>query len=166
MSFPKDGYVLGPNEGQALWFFNTLATVKAGSEQTHGSFTFIEFLLPPDFGPPIHIHHREDEAWYVLEGEVTFTCGDKVLTATPGSLMMAPRDIPHTFQTWTKGPARFRQVTTPAQFENLAVEMGEPAQDLVLPEPRPVDIQKLLAVSARYEMEWQLPPGGPGDQHA
>lgn len=65
MSFPGQGYALGPNEGDALWFLNTLATIRAGGDEPSGSFTFVEFLLPPDFGPPPHIHHKEDEAWCV-----------------------------------------------------------------------------------------------------
>jgi mannose-6-phosphate isomerase-like protein (cupin superfamily) len=161
VSFPTNGYGLAPDDGDALWFFNTLATVKAGGEETSGSFTFVEFLLPPAFGPPPHIHHKEDEAWYVLEGEVTFTCGDKTLKATPGSFVLAPRDIPHSFMTWADGPARFLQVTGPSQFENFAKEMGSPASELRIPDPGPIDMEKLMAVSQRYDVEWLPPPGPP-----
>ncbi len=161
MSFGHDGYMLGPDEGDSLWFFNTLTTVKAGGEDTHGAFTLMQYLLPPDFGPPPHIHKREDECFYVLDGEFDVTCGERTWTAAPGSLVLLPRGIPHTFHTWPTSPVKLLQVTSPAQFEHYAAEMGEPATSMTLPKPSAPDMDKVLSVGAKYEIEFVLgpPPG-------
>ena len=70
MSLQAEGYVLEAADGDSYWFFNTLTTVKAAGKDTHEAFTLMEFTLPPSFGPPPHIHRREDEGFYVLEGEL------------------------------------------------------------------------------------------------
>ena len=88
---------LGPGEGEALWFLGGLATVKASAETTGGRVAVIEHLAPRGSGSPLHVHHREDEWFYVLEGELTFWVGGEVIVAPAGSFVFGPRDIPHTF---------------------------------------------------------------------
>src|SRR5436309_2281648 len=98
MKVGAKGYVLAKGEGEGIWFLNNLMTVKAGGDNTGNAFTLIESLAPAGFGPPPHVHHAEDEAFYVLEGEATITCGDRTWSATPGSFAFLPRDIPHSFK--------------------------------------------------------------------
>lgn len=157
MSFDKDGYALERGDGDSLWFFNSLLTVKAGGEQTANAWTLCEILSPPDFGPPPHVHDREDEAFYVLEGEVSFSCGEKTWTAGAGSFVHLPRRVTHGFTTWSQGPVRMLQLTSPAQFEHFAADLGAPATRLTLPEPVAPDIARLQEVSARYGIEFLLP---------
>src|SRR5450755_216726 len=88
---------LGAGEGEALWFLGILATVKAGTESTGGRVAVIEHLAPRGSGSPLHVHHREDEWFYVLEGELTFWVGGEIVTGTAGSFVYGPRGIPHTF---------------------------------------------------------------------
>jgi Mannose-6-phosphate isomerase len=83
------GYHLGSGEGKAWWFLDTLMTVKAGGDDTHDSFTLIEFGAPIGFGPPLHIHHREDEAFYLLDGAMQVVCGEDRWEAGPGSYVAA-----------------------------------------------------------------------------
>ncbi|WP_214323740.1 hypothetical protein [Nonomuraea sediminis] len=71
MSFDPTGYLLTPADGPHLWFLDTRMTVKAGADQTGSAFTLIEWSAPVGFGPPQHIHDREDEAFYILEGKTT-----------------------------------------------------------------------------------------------
>ncbi len=158
MSFGRDGYTLGPDEGDSHWFFNTLTTVKAGGDDTHGAFTLMQYVIPPSFGPPPHIHHVEDEAFYVLDGEFVVTCGDQTWTVTPGSFVLLPRGIVHSFQTWETSPVKLLQMTSPAQFEHYAAEMGEPAAAMTLPEPAPPDIDKVLAIGKKYNIDFVLGP--------
>ncbi len=160
MSFQtrSDGYALAAGEGEALWFFNSLATVKAGGAQTAGALTMVELLCPPAFGPPPHLHEREDEAFYVLDGELTVQCGQERWTAGPGGFVFAPRQVVHTFTTGRDG-VRMLQLTTPAQFEDYAREMGEPASARTLPTPQAPDLAQVLEVGARYGITFQLPPG-------
>ena len=159
MTFGDKGYALAQGEGEGLWFFNGLFTVKAGGPDTQDALTVIEAHLPDDLRVPPHVHHQEDEGFYVLEGELTIVCGEQTWTAGPGSFALLPRNIPHSFSVTGNGQARVLQLSWPAQFERFAAEMGEPATEMVLPEPREVDVPKLLAVAPKYGIE-MLPPAG------
>lgn len=158
MTFGQSGYVLGPDEGEAIWFLGTRMTVKAGGEQTHGAVTVVDCECPPGFGPPAHVHHREDEIFYVLEGTLEVTCGDQRWAAGARDLVMLPKGIPHRFEVGGDGPARLLQITTPAQFERFAADVGEPAAAPGLPPPAPPDVERLLAAAARYGVEILPPP--------
>src|SRR5271169_3159055 len=85
------------DHGEALWAFGGLAVIKASSETTEGRVFVVETLAPRGAGSPLHVHHREDEWFYVTEGELTFWVGGQVINAPAGSFVYGPRDIPHTF---------------------------------------------------------------------
>ena len=86
-------------------------------------------------GCPLHVHHFEDEGFYILEGEMTFYVGDQTIKARPGSFLFGPKEVPHAF-TVDSGSGRLLFVLSPAGFEELVREMGEPARELALP-PQP-----------------------------
>ena len=109
---------LAAGEGEALWFLGTLATIKASSETTAGRVAVIEHLAPRGSGSPLHVHRREDEWFYVIEGELTFWVGGDVIAAPAGSFVYGPRDVPHTFIVSSE-QARFLLVTEPAGFESF-----------------------------------------------
>ncbi|NJO22614.1 MAG: cupin domain-containing protein [Sphingomonadales bacterium] len=88
---------LAQGEGEALWFGNSLATIKADGEATGGHCAVIEVLSPQGNGPPLHVHRNEDEWFYVLEGEMLFWVNGQTITCGPGSFAFAPRNLPHTF---------------------------------------------------------------------
>ena len=154
------GYVLAPGEGQATWFLGTLMTVKAGGEQTGNAFTLLEWTAAPGFAPPPHIHHAEDEAFYILEGTMTVTCGDHSWEATPGSFVFLPRGVAHGFTVMGTTPIRGLQLTVPAGFEHFLAEVGEPAQALTLPPPAAPDVEKLLAAAGKNRIDILGPPPG------
>jgi len=158
MTFGTDGYALAEGEGEGLWFFNGLFTIKAGGPETRDAFTLIEAHLPNDLQVPPHIHEREDEGFYVLEGELTIVCGENTWTAGPGSFAMLPRGIPHSFSVTGNRQARMLQLSSPAQFERFAAEMGELATEMVIPEPREIDVPKLLSVAPKYGIQMLPPP--------
>lgn len=158
MSDGHHPYLLSREEGTSVWFLGTLMTVKATGETTNQGFALIEQVLPAGFAPPPHIHQTEDEAFYILEGNLTFTCGDRTLNATPGSFVYLPRGIVHSFTVAAEQPARLLQINTPTGLEHFFVEMGEKAQALTLPPPGPPDVEKLMALAPKYHMEIQLPP--------
>ena len=151
-------YALSRDEGQAIWFLGTLFTVKATGEQTGGAYMLIEELIPAGFGPPPHVHHVEEEAFYVLEGELTVTCGEQTWQAGPGSYVFLPRGIVHGFAVTSPQPARVLQFNAPAGFEKFAAEMGEPARVRALPPMAPPDLEKLLRLAAKHNIELKLPP--------
>src|SRR6266567_7542064 len=87
----------GQGEGEARWFLGFLVTIKASAETTGGRVAVIEHLAPQGAGSPLHVHHYEDEWFYVTEGELTFWVGGQLIKAATGSFVYGPRNIPHTF---------------------------------------------------------------------
>lgn len=161
----QTGYALDAGGGDRIWFLGTLMTVKAGGDLTGGAFTLIEQVAPPGFAPPMHLHRDEDEAFYVLEGAATFTCGGTSWDAGPGTFVFLPRGVPHRFVVADGGPIRLLQLTTPAGFERFAAEAGEPAATPTLPPPTQPDVPRLLALMAAYGYEPaapEPPDAGPG----
>ncbi len=154
--------VAGPGEGEALWFLGILATVKSSAETTGGAVAVIEHQAPRGAGSPLHVHSREDEWFYVLEGELTFWVGGEVSVAPAGTFVFGPKGIPHTFIVSSE-ESRFLLVTEPAGFERFMRAVGEPAARLEIPPPatEPPDVAALTAAAARYGIEITGPPGIP-----
>jgi quercetin dioxygenase-like cupin family protein len=148
-----DPFARGPEEGTNVWFLGCLMTLKATAEHTGGEFGLIEQLAPAGFATPLHVHHEEDEAFYVLSGDVTYYSGDKVFRAGPGTLVFMPREVPHGFRVSQSGEARMLQLTTPAGLEPMFQEAGESAASATLPPPGEPDIPRLLALAERYRFE-------------
>lgn len=138
-------------QGRAYWFLNALSIVKLSGEQTGGAFSLIEEQLPAGRSSPFHMHHKEEETFYVLEGELTFFSGSEKIQAQPGSTVFLPRKIPHGFRADTA--ARILILTTPAGFEQFVAESGEVATELKIPEPREPDFARLTQMAAKYEID-------------
>jgi quercetin dioxygenase-like cupin family protein len=154
---------LGPGEGESLWFLGILATIKSSAETTDGAVAVIEHLAPQGAGSPLHRHTREDEWFYVLEGELTLWVGGETIVAPAGSFVFGPKGIPHTFMVSSE-EARFLLVTEPAGFEQFMRAVGEPAQRLEIPPPatEPPDVVALTEAAAGFGIEITGPPGIPG----
>jgi quercetin dioxygenase-like cupin family protein len=141
-----------------------LATIKATKEQTGGQYTLVEILAPEGYPGVLHVHHSANEGFWVLEGELTFYVGDQTMKARPGSFLFGPKDVPHAF-TVDSGPARLLFVLSPAGFEDLIREMGEPAREPTIP-PQPeepsgeAEMQQMAAIAAKYGNEILGPPPG------
>ena len=157
-------FALDPGEGEAWWWMGGLATVKATAEQTGGLYTLVEILVPefPMEESLLHVHHFEDEGFYILEGEMTFYVGDEMIKARPGSFLFGPKDVPHAFSV-DSGPARLLFLLSPAGMEGAIREMGEPARTLTIPPPpeEPPDeaeMGRLMAIAERYGGEMLGPP--------
>ncbi len=142
-----------PAEPQAIWFLNTLTLVKATAETTNGALCLLEQLMPVGSGSPYHVHHAEDEAFYVIEGQLTFILDGRKIHAGPGDFVFGPRNIPHGFRVDGNAPARVLLLTTPGGFENFVIGMSEPAAKLELPVPAPPDMEKLMVLAAKYQIE-------------
>jgi quercetin dioxygenase-like cupin family protein len=151
--------LLKPRQGRSIWVVGDLYTIKATGEETGGAFALIEAVVSPGGGPPPHSHSREDEAFYVLEGEVTFHADGQSFTAGPGSWVTLAKGSVHRFRNDGRGVARMLICATPAGLENFFLEIGRPAVDGEegpFP-PTPEDIQKLLATAPRYGLEIHKP---------
>ncbi len=151
-------FVLRKGEGQSVWSLGGRFTMKVAEADAGGRFALVEALAFRATEPPLHIHHKEDEAWYVLDGHMTFYVGDAVLEADAGSFVFAPSGIAHTF-TVDVEPTRVLVLASPAGFERFASELGQPATsdkppaDLAVPSP---DV--LGPVAGRYGIEVVGPP--------
>src|ERR671911_1829536 len=151
-----------PGEGEAWWWVGVLATIKATAEQTDGRYALVEILAPDGYGSVLHVHHQEDEGFYILEGEMTFYVGDQTIKARPGSFLLGPKDVPHAFSV-DSGPAKLLFVLSPAGMEGLIREMGEPARTLSIPPPpeeppNEAEMGRLMDIAARYGAEMLGPP--------
>ncbi len=153
------GYALAAEEGTPLWMLGGLFTIKASRAQTGGAFALAEFNQPAGTEPPPHIHRNEDEAFYVLEGEMAVMCGDDRFRATSGSFVFLPRGVVHGFTIVGEQPLRGLVLTAPAGFEQFITEMGEPALTRTIPAGGPPDMEKLMTLTAKYGIELQIPAG-------
>ncbi len=152
-------YALDPGEGEPLWFFGALATVKVSAEQSGGRFALIEQLAPRGMATPLHVQPEDDETFYVLEGELTFYLEDgQPIPASAGSFVHVPAGAPHAFQVDSE-TARVLDFTTP-QHESFMRAAGEPAQERVLPPEGPPDMEKVGAAAKEYGVEILGPPPG------
>jgi quercetin dioxygenase-like cupin family protein len=129
--------------------------IKATGEQTGGALGLIEHIVPPGAGSPWHVHHNEDESFYVIEGEILFIVGEEQqrLTADPGTFVFGPQDIPHGFRNDSAAPARMLLEVTPAGFEQFALALAEPAPASGFPPVGPPDMEKVMAEAARANIE-------------
>jgi quercetin dioxygenase-like cupin family protein len=154
--------VAGPGEGEALWFMDFLATIKSTTESTGGAVAVIEHLAARGAGSPLHVHSREDEWFYVIEGELTFWVGGETSVAPAGSFVFGPKGIPHTFMVSSE-QARFLLVTEPAGFEAFMRAGSVPAERLEIPPAptEPPDMAAMSALAAEYGLEILGPPGIP-----
>ncbi len=129
-----DGYRLEAGTGEPLWFADSLLTYKTTGTQTAGQLALAECRAPRHAGSPSHRHRHEDEAWYVLEGRLTFWLAEEIFTAGAGDFVFGPRGITHRFRVDSE-EARFLLVLTPAGFEEFTRASGWPATAATLPPP-------------------------------
>ena len=144
---------------RSVWYSGWLLTFLATGEDTRGQFALMEQVASKGNVPPRHIHHREDETFYVVEGEMTFSVGDETIKATPGTMVFAPRDIAHSF-TIDSEQVRILVMVAPAGAEGFFKECSVPAPSLTLPppgEPPYSEIQKMMALAPTYGFEF-VPP--------
>ena len=146
-----------PAEQPMIWWQGALMTLKAHRGSTGGALGLVEARFPAGFGPPLHLHHHEDEALYVLDGQLRCRLGDQELTAGPGELVFGPRELPHTFKAGPGG-ARALVLLTPAGFEQMFLEGGVPAHDTTAPPAEDYDVEQVTALAAKYGMDVIGPP--------
>lgn len=135
-------------------FFHQTITVLASAADTKGLLGAIEVAGPSGAAPPLHVHHREDEAFYVLEGEYTVFVGDESIAGVPGTWVRGPRDVPHGYRVHSPR-GRHLSLTMPAGFEAFFEEIA----DIATPSTDPRNAMgRLAAVAARYGVEFLGPP--------
>lgn len=144
-----------PGEGPAYSVVGDVYSIKATGADTGGACAVFEFLIPPGGGPPKHLHQREDEGFFILQGELTFFVGDDEYKAPNGSFVNAPRGLAHRFSNQGKTPARCLCIAAPSGLENFFMEVGRPLPNAAAA-PFPVsdaDVAKLLDAAPKYGLE-------------
>ncbi len=114
---------------------------------------------PRGFAAPVHVHEREAEGFYVLEGEVTSVIRSRTLRASPGSFAFVPGNVKHAFRV-NSPVAKFLALITPSGLESFFEELSEPAKARTLPSAhvKPASMERLLAVATRYNQKFFGPP--------
>jgi quercetin dioxygenase-like cupin family protein len=158
MTVQEVGYHLAVDEGDAYDFLSTLSIVKASGESTNTALGVVEMRLPEGFAPPPHVHHNEDEAFYLISGQIEAQIGEHRFTAAQGAFLWLPRDVQHGFVVTGDGPCTILTITTPAGFERFVADVGSSTDQTTLPEPREPDVPRLVEIAARYGIEFPPPP--------
>lgn len=150
--------LVGPDDGTAVWFLNNLTIIRATAEMTGGAYGLFESRIPPGFSPPLHVHRREDEAFWILEGELAVRCGDREWRAGAGTYVFLPRGVPHSYVVTGTAPARMLTLVSPGGGEAFFVDAGRPAETRDLPPPMPLDVPRLQSAAARHAIDLVGPP--------
>ena len=144
-------FTVEPDE-DAFWWHGSLYRIKARGSATGGAIGVVDASLWRGFGPALHIHRREDEAFYVLEGEIRFQVRDEQFVGGPGRWVWAPRDVPHTF-TVESETARTLIFFTPGGFERMFEVGGVPVSESLEPPTQEYDLDHTLEVSRDFGFE-------------
>ncbi len=159
MDMNPTAYKLDSEQGEALWFFGGLVTVKASAEQSGTGVTLTEQLFPGGMATPLHRQPDDDESFYVLEGEVTFYLEDgQPIPAAAGSFIYVPAGVAHAFQVDSE-TARVLNLTT-TQHERFFRATSDPAEARTLPPETPPDMERIMAAAQEYGVEILGPPPG------
>jgi quercetin dioxygenase-like cupin family protein len=144
------------DDAPAYWFLNTLHILLANSPSTGGAYSLIHLTATPGFASPYHLHHIEDEAFYVLDGEFTFFCGDKKTVLGSGGYIFLPRGVPHGLRCSSVKDSRLLIHVIPGAdvgFVGMMLEMSVPARERVLREPITPDLQRLKTVCEKNKID-------------
>jgi quercetin dioxygenase-like cupin family protein len=145
--------VVPPGAGQALHVLGEVVTSLVAGADTGGAYAVQQQATRPGGGPPLHRHSREDEGFFVLEGEYEFRVAEQTDRAVPGTFVSGPRGIPHTFKCVGSGSGKIQAISPPgfeAFFEELDVlaRQGQP------------DMGQVVALAGKYGLEILGPSPG------
>ncbi|MGH9062385.1 MAG: cupin domain-containing protein [Acidimicrobiales bacterium] len=148
-----------PDTSRAWWFLGTLAVLRnpGGAPRTPA---VIELTIPPGGSPPRHIHDSLDDSFLVLDGEVVVRCGEQTVVGRPGTYVMLPTGVEHTFRVTSSVPARLLLVHADDSFLSLIEDVGTPTDELRLPPPGEfdVDLETLVRLNAEHDSRIVGPP--------
>lgn len=128
-------------EGPCITYSGQVMNLKLGANESGGEMTVIEDVIEPAMGPPLHVHERENEAYYVLDGEFEFVCGDHMVRGGPGTFVHAPRGLPHRYRNVGAAPGRILFTFTPGGIEAFFSELGN---------QRELNPQRMVEIAAKH----------------
>jgi mannose-6-phosphate isomerase-like protein (cupin superfamily) len=140
--------IIPPGAGPQHFVLGDILTVKIHGRETGGVYSQLETTCGPHVGPPLHIHHREDETFFVIEGEFEFVCAGERTTGGPGTIVRLPRGVPHRFKNLGKNIGRLLITLTPAGAEDFFAAVG------ALSPERQTDFPHIAELAARAGIEF------------
>lgn len=148
-----------PTDGRTIAVVGDVYRFLATGDDTNGKYAMWEAIVPPSGGPPPHVRSREEEGFYVLEGEIAFQIGEHRIVATAGMFANMPVGTPHSFKNETYRPAKMLISIAPAGLEQMFFEFGVPVAQgaTTAAPPTKAEIEKLLEIAPRYGIEIMLP---------
>jgi quercetin dioxygenase-like cupin family protein len=146
-------------ESEPLWYGDSLLEFHVPDEASGGAISVFTATMPAGFGPPRHVHSREDEVMLVLEGEVAFELDGERVVGGPGASVFLPRGVPHAFRVLSPTAAMLG-IITPGAFEELFRSLSVPAAARAIPAPGtvPMDIPAIMSIQTRLGAEVVGPP--------
>ncbi|OUL36073.1 cupin [Nostoc sp. T09] len=160
MTIDQSGLVVQSGEGRSYYFGQDLYTFKAIGEETGEAYALCEVIVAPSGGTPPHRHTRENESFYVQDGEIEFQLDDRTLVATAGTFLHSPKGQLHRFTNTTATPAKILVWVTPAGFEKFIAEVGKAVNGQITPVASlsSEDLNKILTTAPKYGIEIIPPP--------
>jgi quercetin dioxygenase-like cupin family protein len=156
---------MASTNGGPRWFFANLVEIRLTREAAGGAMSIVELSGPPGDMTPLHLHRTDDEAWYVLDGEMSFFVGtDGPTRGGPGFLAFGPKGVPHTIRVESSRPARWLAICTPGDFAAFVLAASRPAPSAELPPPPPdppreEELATVNALALEHGIEILGPPG-------
>ncbi len=151
----QKGFIVEPEQSRTerLNVLGDIVKVKLSGLDTAGRYAVMEDTTPPQAGPPLHRHNREDESFYVIEGEYRFVVDGEEIKAGAGGFVHAPRGTVHTFQNISNGPGRMVVIVQPAGLEVFFADLASATAGMTIP-----DKQAIGSVFAKHGLELLGPP--------
>ena len=156
---PRLAVTRQPGDGRTIAVVGDVYRFLATGADTNGKYAMWEAIVPPGGGPPPHVHSREEEGFYILEGEITIHLGEERIVATAGMFANMPVGTPHSFKNETDRPAKMVISVAPAGLEQMFFEVGIPVVQgaTTAAPPTKAEIEKLVEIAPRYGIEIMLP---------
>ncbi|MDQ3850258.1 MAG: cupin domain-containing protein [Actinomycetota bacterium] len=131
----------------------SLMKIQARVQDTGGALGVVDASFYQGFGPPLHVHRREDESLYVLEGRIRFRTGDDEFVAGPGTWVWGPRGVPHAFKVESERARALVVVTPGGFFERMFEEGGTPVGEAPEAPEQTYDPEAAVALAQRFEFD-------------
>lgn len=156
---PHSATIRSTQDGRTIAVVGDVYRFLATGADTDGKYAQWEAIVSPGGGPPPHVHQREEEGFFVIEGEITFQIGDQRVVATAGMFANMPIGVTHCFKNETDRPARMIITVAPAGLEDMFFQVGVPVPEgsTTAAPPTPAEIEKLVALAPQYGVEILLP---------
>lgn len=160
MTLNQKALLMQPGQGSSYWFDRDLYTFKAVGEETGQAYALFEVIVAPQGGgTPPHRHSRENESFYIQEGELEFQLDQQTIIAGAGTFLHSPQGQLHRFTNISDSPAKLLVWVTPAGFEKFIAEVSKATDSQAAPAPplNPADLEKILNTAPKYGIEI-IPP--------